>query len=79
MTLGDGGCRVGSVQTSLHTSVRRVAVRSRISLCRMVGKPPLGHDKACSTENFEPQWHLVGKTFGVQPYLKAIASWKALL
>ena len=33
----------GLVATLLHTSVRREAVMSLISLCRMVGKPPLWH------------------------------------
>ena len=35
------GWRSGSTQTSLHTSVRRVAVRLQISLCLMEEKPPL--------------------------------------
>ena len=43
------GCRCGSMQTSLHTSDRRLAVRSLISLCLIDGKPPFGQDKACST------------------------------
>ena len=45
------GCRCGSVQTSLHTSDSRLAVRSLISLCLIEGNPPFGQDKACSTEN----------------------------
>ncbi len=31
------GCSVGSIRTSLHTSVSRPAVRSQISLCLSVG------------------------------------------
>ena len=38
------------VATCEHTSVNNVAVRSLISLCRIEGNPPLGQDKACSTE-----------------------------
>ena len=34
------------------TSVSRLAVRSLILLCQMEGKPLLGHDRACSMENF---------------------------
>ena len=36
----DSNCKGGSVATLLHTSVSREAVMSRISLCRIVGKPP---------------------------------------
>ena len=67
------------MHTSLHTSVRRVAVRSRISLCLIDGNPPLGQDKACSTENETPQSHFDGSLSGVQPYHSARASWKAPL
>ena len=73
------GCRVGSVHTSCQTSVIRFAVRSRTSLCRMVGKPPIGHDSACSTEKLVPQAHEVGVCKGCQPYLRAMASLKAPL
>ena len=54
------GCRFGSMDTSLHTSVRRLSVRSRISLCLMLGKPPLAHESACSTVKLLPQSHLDG-------------------
>ena len=67
------------MHTSLHTSVRRVAVRSRISLCLIDGKPPLAQDKACSTEKKAPQTHFEGSLFGVQPYRSARASWNAPL
>ena len=44
------GCNSGSVATCELTSVNNVAVRSLISLSRIEGNPPLGQDKACSTE-----------------------------
>ena len=37
----DRGCNGGSVATLWHTSVKREAVMSRISLCLTVGKPPV--------------------------------------
>ena len=64
---------------SWHTSVRRVAVRSLISLCLIDGKPPLAQDRACSTEKVEPQAHLAGNLSGVQPYRSVRSSWKAPL
>ena len=57
----------GSVQTLLQTSLRRSAVKSRISLCRMDGKPPFAHERACSTVKEEPQAHFEGSFLGVQP------------
>ena len=39
------GCSSGSIQTSLHTSVSKLAVRSRISLSLIVGKPPFAQEK----------------------------------
>lgn len=45
-----------SMQTSPQTSVRRLAVRSRI-FCLIEGKPPLGQERACSTGN----WHHIHK------------------
>ena len=65
------------MRTSLHTSVSRLAVRSRISLCLIVGSPPLAHESACSTVKLLPQSHLEGSLDGVQPYRRAKASWKA--
>ena len=59
--------------------MRRVAVKFLISLCLIEGKPPLAQDKACSTENVEPQAQLAGILSGVQPYRSAKASWKAPL
>ena len=66
------GSRVGSMHTSWQTSAIKFAVRSLISLCRMVGKPPFGHDRACSTEKLVPQAHVVGVCKGCQPYLRAM-------
>ena len=40
------------MQTSLQTSVRRLAVRSLIPMCLMDGKPPFGHDRACSLASY---------------------------
>ena len=67
------------MHTSLHTSVRRVAVRSCISLCLIDGNPPLGQDKACLTENETLQSHFDGSISGVQPYRSAWAPRKAPL
>ncbi len=39
----------GNSSGSVQTSLRRSAVKSRISLCRMDGKPPFAHERACST------------------------------
>ena len=62
------------MHTSLHTSVRRVAVRSHTSLCLIDGKPPLAQERACSTEKKAPQAHFVGILAGGQPYRSARAS-----
>ena len=63
----------------MQTSVSRLAVRSLISLCRMEGKSPFGHESVCSTENFTPQAQLEGVLSGSQLYQRARASWKAPL
>ena len=68
------GCNSGSIRTSLQTSVRRLAVRSLISLCLIEGEPPLGQERACSTENLAPQPHVDGVCRGCQLYLRAGAS-----
>ena len=73
------GWSSGSMVTSWHTSVRRVAVRFLISLCLIDGKPPFAQERACLTEKKKPQAHLVGSLSGVQPYRNARASWKAPL
>ncbi len=56
------GCKSGSTLTSWQTSVRTEAVKSLISLCLIIGKAPLGQERACSTENLEPHTHVVGKS-----------------
>ena len=73
------GCRFGLMHTSLHTSVRRLAMRSRISLCLMQGKPPLAHESACPTVKLLPQSHLDGRFEGDHPYRRAMALWKTAL
>ena len=72
------GCRTGSMHTSLHTSVRNLAVRSQISLCLLEGKP-LAHESVCSMVKFLPQSHLDGRFDGDHLYHRDIASWKAAL
>ena len=57
----------GSVATSWHVSVITLASRSRISLCRIMGKPPVGHDSACSTSNGLLHTHFVGMWSGCRP------------
>ena len=64
------------MDASWHTSVITVANRSLISLCLTIGKPPLGHDSACSTEKPEPHTHLAGICSGVIPYRRQRASLK---
>ena len=73
------GWSSGSIFTLWHTSVRRVAVMSLISLCLMDGNPPLAHEKACSTVSLLPQAQLDGRFEGGHPYRRARASWKAPL
>ena len=75
--LGETGCKSGSTRTSLHTSVSNEAVMSLISLCLIVGNPPLAQDSAWSTVKAWPHSHFVCNFDGVQPYLNARASWKA--
>ena len=65
--------------TSWQTSVSIVAVTSRISLWRMIGKPPLGHERTCSTVNEEPHTQWRGMLEGNQPYRSARASLNAPL
>ena len=75
--LGDTGCSSGSMRTSLHTSVSKWAVKSQISLCLIVGKPPLAQESACSTVKLLPHSHFRGCLDGFQPYHGTSASWKA--
>ena len=65
--------------TLWHTSFSRLADMSRISLCLMVGKPPLWHIIAWSTVNEAPQIHEWGRLGSCHPYLKQRASLKAPL
>ena len=58
---GVTGCKSGSVHISLHTSVSREAVISRISLCLTDEKPPFLQDSACSTSKLLPHSHLEGR------------------
>ena len=73
------GCKVGSMHTSWYTSDISFAVRSLTSLCRTMGNPPIGLERACSTEKLVPQAHVEGISAGCQPYLRAMASLKAPL
>ena len=68
------GCNWGSTEKSWHASVKTFANRSRISLWRIIGKPPRGHDKACSTLKSLEHTHLMGIWSGCSPYLNARAS-----
>ena len=65
------------MHTSLHTSARRLAVRSQILLCLMEGNPPLAHKSALPMELLLPQSHLDGRFEGGHPYCRAMAPWKA--
>ena len=66
--------------TSWQTSVRRLAIlRSRTSLCRHIVTPPEGHERACSVETVVPHTHSLGRSSGVQLYLRCRASRKAPL
>ena len=64
------GCRHGSVPTAWHTSLRRLAVMSLISLCQIEGKPPLGQLSVWSTVNCVPQMQWERGCCGLQPYLR---------
>ena len=57
----DKGRSVGSTATEWHKSVCSSAVRSRISLCRTVGKPPKrtpwhGRQKRASRKHMRQEW-----------------------
>ena len=70
------GCRRGSTLTSWQTSVRRSTIRSRTSLCRHMVTPPVGHERVCSVEKVVPHTHSLGRSGGVQLYLRHSASRK---
>ena len=65
---------IGSMLTSVQTSLRRLAVLFLTSLCRRVTKPPLLHDNASGTSNLEPHTHDVGSRSSAHPYLILMAS-----
>ena len=73
------GCRGGSTQTLWQTSDIRGAMKSRSSLCRIVGKPPVGQFMACSTVKLFEQAQVDDRPEGCHPYRKQIASLKAPL
>ena len=73
------GCKVGSMHTLWYTSYISFAVRSLTSLCCTMGNPPIGLERACSTEKLVPQAHVEGISAGCQSYLRAMASLKAPL
>ena len=50
----------GSLYTSLHTFVSKLAVGPcKISLCVIEGNPPLAHESACSTVKLLPPSHFL--------------------
>ena len=49
-----------SIQTSLQTSIRRLAIRFLISVYLMEGKPQFGQERACSMENVAPYPEHIG-------------------
>ena len=67
-------CKPGSMHTSWHTSVSKVALILRISLRILDGNPPFTQDRACFTEKFLSQAHTDGISDGIQPYWIARAS-----
>jgi len=66
--------RAGSTPKSLHTSLKRLAVKSLTSLWRMDGNPPQGQVKAYFILKVLPQTHVWGRLTGCQPNLKHKAS-----
>ena len=60
-------------------SVMRLAVMFLSSLHLIMGKPPVGQLKACSTPNGFPHIQCEARSFGSHPYLRHRASWNALL
>ena len=73
------GCKSGSIETLWHTYDISWADTSRISLCRIEGNPPFGHDRTCSRVKSFPQAHVDGMFAGCHPYLNATVSLNALL
>ena len=73
------GCSLGSTSTSVQTSLKSEAVRSRISLCRAMVNPPLLHVRAWQLSNGSPHAQCEGRLVGSQPYRRAMASRNAPL
>ena len=61
-------CRLSG--NTVHTSVRRCAVRSRILLWLMDGNPPLAQERTCGIENDSLQAQWEGITIGLPPIVK---------
>ena len=60
------GCKRGSMATPWHTSVITFAIKSRMRLCLLLGKPPIGQSMACEMPKPCPQAHCEGSQSGVQ-------------
>ena len=73
------GWRSGSRITSGQTSARSYPVKSLTSLCRRMGKVPLGQFRAWLMEKALPHSHLVSNFLGIHPYLRHKASRNAPL
>ena len=61
------GCSFGSTTTSAQISFSRLAVRSRISLCRVMVNPPLLQVKAWQLLKDSPQAQCEGRPSGSNP------------
>ena len=75
--LPDSGCSGGSRLTLCHTSFWRLADRSQRSLCLKVGNPPYGQEREWSIVVGVPHTHEDGKSGGLHPYLRQMASLNA--
>ena len=64
------GRSCGSTSTSFHTSVRRFAVKSRISLCLIVMKPPVSQFIVCWISILDLQLHVDGMIINLRPLHK---------
>ena len=75
----DNRSKWDSTSTFEQTSVNISTVISITPLCRIAGKPPVGQDKKCSTENVVLQTQWEGTSFSGQLYRKHNASLNAAL
>ena len=73
------GLSWGSTSTSGQTTRRQSAVKSRISLCLWIGKPPILHAIAWLTETAPPHAPRSGRCCRCQSYRSASASLNAPL